>query len=94
MHALIYIFLHGQRKLFAVDVKANASALEAGVPKELFETRYVNLVHTIGGNYHTFAVAPDGRRFLILRQATPSSDEAPPSPIAVVLNWTAGIKGR
>src|SRR5207253_2684626 len=80
-----------QRTLFVVDVKAANATFEASVPKRLFETRYVNLIHGAGGNYHTYAVSADGQRILIPRPVSTDAT-APPAPITVVMNWTAAIK--
>ena len=76
-------------KLVAVEVKANGPTFEAGTPRELFDTGYVNLTH--GGRYHTYAVSPDGRRFLIPRPESIAAAETT-SPIVVVLNWADGIR--
>ncbi len=80
-----------QGKLFAVDVKVSGATLEAGVPKALFDTGYVDAGHP-SGNYHAYAVSPDGRRFVIRGRASAVAEVAPPSSITVVLNWTAGLR--
>ena len=74
-------------KLLAVDVKAKGRTFEAGSPRELFDTGYVNL--PAGGHYHPYAVSPDGERFLVPRP--PSIDVTSSPPIVVVLNWVDGI---
>jgi hypothetical protein len=33
-------------KMLAVDIKSSGSTLEAGTPKELFDSPYINLVHS------------------------------------------------
>src|SRR5262245_24887589 len=80
--------LHG--KMMAVDVKSSGSAFEATAPKELFDPVYLNLSHA--GPYHTYAVSPDGQRFLIPR--SPSTDQQTTAPIVVVLNWMEELKQR
>jgi Tol biopolymer transport system component len=76
-------------KMMAVDVKSTGSAFEAGTPKELFDSRYINVPHT--GPYHTYAVSPDGQRFLM--PIPPSSDaSAVTMPITVVVNWAESLK--
>ncbi len=65
----------------AVDVKANGAAFEAGVPHRLF---------TAPLDYG-WAVAPDGKRFLL---AVPSKQEDANTPITVVLNWPAQLQTR
>ena len=79
----------------AVDVKPSGATFEAGTPKELFDSPYVNLTHSAvgpgAGPYQAYAVSADGQRFLIPHP--PSSNTANPTmPIAVVVNWAAGLK--
>jgi len=73
---LFYLAANG--KLMAVEVKADASAFEFGVPKPLFET------HTTD----RYAVTADGQRFLI----NTTLEESTSAPITVILNWTAEAK--
>ena len=82
-------------KMMVVDVRWSGSTLEAGAPKELFDSPYINLAHTGivqgAGPYHAYAVSADGQRFLIPHP--PSSDTASQTnPIAVVMNWAGGLK--
>jgi Tol biopolymer transport system component len=51
--------------IMAAAVTATADSVEVAEPKPLFATDYLNLGHP--SNYHTFAVSPDGQRFLIPR---------------------------
>jgi hypothetical protein len=67
-------------KLMAVEVKADGSGFEPGVPKLLFESERV------GGL--SFDVSGDGQRFLI----PVTVEESSSAPITVVLNWTADLK--
>jgi len=76
--------------MLAVDVNGTASVFVAGSPKELFDSGYLNLGHT--APYLPFAVSADGQRFLIPRAEGLSTADAISSPIAVVLNWDAGLK--
>jgi hypothetical protein len=64
----------------AVDVKADGSGFEPGVPKLLFEREF--------GGLFDFAVSRDGQRFLIPVPV----EEGSSAPITVVLNWTADLK--
>jgi len=75
-------------KLMSVDVNIKGSTFEVGSPHELCDTGYINLPST--GRYHTFAVSPDGQRFLIPRPQSTAVVEASP-PIVVVLNWASGL---
>ena len=89
---LFYMTQPSGGKMMAVDVRSNGSTFEAGAPRDLFDSPYVNLPHPAGRRrYHTFAVSADGQRFLIPHP--PSSDAANLTmPIAVVENWTAAVK--
>ena len=49
----------------AAAVTATADSIEVAKPQPLFDTEYINFGHP--SNYHTFAVSPDGQRFLIPR---------------------------
>jgi len=51
--------------IMAVAVTATADSIEVAKPQPLFDTEYINFNHP--SNYHTFAVSPDGQRFLIPR---------------------------
>jgi serine/threonine protein kinase len=90
---LFYMSQPSGGKMMAVDVKSSGATFEAGTPRELFDSPYVNLNHTGtvpgAGGYHTFAVSADGQRFLIPHP--PSNDAASLTlPIVVVENWAAG----
>ena len=69
------------RKLMAVEVKANSGSFQAGVPKPLFDTRTDPSIGSRGG----YDVSPDGRRFLI----SAPGEQPSASPIHVVVNWAA-----
>jgi hypothetical protein len=69
--------------------------VESSTPTPLFDSAYDNAAvrrHT--GNWNTFAVSADGRRFLIPRPEYVSPTAAPNIPITVVLNWTAALRNK
>jgi serine/threonine protein kinase/Tol biopolymer transport system component len=74
-------------KMMAVDVRAEGSSVQPGVPHALFDSGHVAMPH---GNafYPGYAVSADGQRFLIPRR----EHSAQPLPITVVVNWTALLK--
>jgi hypothetical protein len=78
---LFYIAADG--RIMAVDVRADFSTLEPGTPRALFEAR----VPLLTGEGHHYAVTADGQRFL----ANALTQELP-SPITVVVNWSAESK--
>lgn len=75
--ALYYLAPGG--KLMEASVKKKGSAVEIGKPHELFQEPSV----TEPG----FAVAPDGKRFLI-----EEAEQSASPPITLVTNWTAYLK--
>ena len=77
-------YLSEDLRLMAVPVNT-APAFEMGVPKALFQTRTLEGVSPLRTSY---VAARDGQRFLVNTQ----SGDIAPSPITVVLNWTAGLK--
>ena len=75
-------YLSEDRKLMAVPVGAGPSF---GVPRALFQTR---VPAGVSANRMHYVPSRDGQRFLVNTQ----SGDASPSPITVVMNWTAGLK--
>ena len=67
--------------LIAVEVRAD-SVFQTGAPRTLFRLSSVRLYK----NRFPYAVTSDGQRFLV-NQMAPT-----PSPVTIVLNWTAGLK--
>ncbi len=67
-------------QLMAADVHPVADGFEVGSTQTLFEVRNVLAVGA------PFDVSPDGKRFLVLSQPSMS-----PSPMMLVLNWTADL---
>jgi len=76
-------YLSEDRKLMAVPIAARGG-FQPGLPKPLFQTHVPAGVNPYRSNY---AVVRDGSRFIVNTQA----GDAVPSPITVVLNWTAGL---
>lgn len=71
-------FISADKKMMAVEVKANGTKFEAGVPKALFAVPA----------QAQFDVSKDGR-FLI---HVPVDTAATNVPLTVVVNWQAGLK--
>ena len=64
----------------AVEV-STSPVFRAGIPKTLFQ-------FPVGPS--AWDVTGDGQKFI--RATTPEAATTAPSPITVVLNWTAGLK--
>ena len=80
-------------KVMSSIVNGAGPRFERGTPQELFDSgKVVGSVLGHQGNSHPYAVSPDGQRFLIPRLASNLQGEAPPTPITVILNWTAALK--
>ena len=76
--------------LMRVPVQPGATFV-AGTPTPLFTRRYYNglgLLERPG----TYDVAPDGQRFLVLKQGDGPDQPAAPATVVVVKNWTAELR--
>jgi len=80
-------YVSADEKLMAVPIRFSGNGVEAGTSQPLFD--FAPRAGGAGGT-PTFDYQPtaDGRRFLV---PVPLAEEAP-TPITVVLNWTAGLK--
>ena len=86
--------MNNDRKLMAVGVKTGSAAFEAGVPQPLFDMRLMPLFLMpdplpLYNLSYPYAVADNGRRFLV---ATEVSQEGPERPMTVIVNWPATLK--
>jgi len=76
-------YIGPDKRLMAVETKTDAGGVHVGTPRVLFELRVSNLP---GPPYYD--VTRDGQRFLI----NVAGEETTPTPMAVVMNWNAGLK--
>jgi len=78
-------FLAPGGKFMQDGVKAKGSAIEIGIPRQVFEARSI----APGGPFgRAYSVAPDGQHFLVnMRQEGGNA-----VPLTLVVNWTAGLK--
>jgi hypothetical protein len=76
---LFYLTLEGQLVVVPIASTDSGRSLRPGVPVPLFQTR---LGATQGIALHSYAVAPDGQRFLLDTMV-----EQQPATISVILNW-------
>jgi Tol biopolymer transport system component len=83
-HELYYLGLDG--KLMAVPVKGDRT-FEAGKPALLFETG-LTVTRPTASRDRRYDVSPDGRFLLIL------PIQSVPTPVTVVVNWTAGLEKK
>ena len=81
-------YLAPNTAMMSVPVQTNPT-FSAGNPSKLFDGPW-SVVQAAG---RTYDVAPDGQRFLMIKDA--SADRATPSvPINVVVHWTEELKAR
>ena len=80
-----FFYRDNNQGLMAVDIKADTT-VSHGTPPRLFTARW--LFANVGPSRNQFDVAPDGQRFL----GTVQPPDSPPSPIKLILNWTALLK--
>jgi Tol biopolymer transport system component len=73
------LFFLSSGRLFAVTVDTSGGTLHAGVPVQVLSTSYFN-----GEGPATYDVAPDGKRFLMIKE-DPAS-RPPNTPIVMLLN--------
>jgi len=82
------LYVAPDSKLMAVPIKLGAR-VEAGQPVALFEARMEGGGIGTVGIFHQYDVSADGQRFLV---NTLVEQGASAPPVAVVLNWTAGLR--
>jgi serine/threonine-protein kinase len=73
--------------LMSVPIEPGA-AFKAGTPQVLFKGQYATPQFA-----RQYSVSPDGRRFLLIKDATASGD-VPPPQVIVVQNWFEELKRR
>jgi hypothetical protein len=80
-------YLNGD-SVIGVDVQTEPT-FKAGKPKPLFRGAYFS------GIGHTWDLSPDGKRFLMLKEAgSGGSSAGNPRKINIVLNWFEELKQR
>jgi hypothetical protein len=77
--------------LMRVDVERGPTWV-ATAPVQLFEGRYLG--GSAGFLGRTYDVSPDGRRFLMIKDAPPTGDTSTPPQLVIVLNWQAALGAR
>ena len=70
----------------AVPIQTSGGLFTFGKPARVFDTKYA-------GNFYSYDVAPDGRRFLMMKDS-PSGGADQPRSIVVVLNWLEEVRRR
>jgi hypothetical protein len=69
-----------------VPVETSGAQFRYGKPAKVFDTTY-------SGDFYSFDVTPDGKRFLMMKQSE-AGDQNRPTSMVVVLNWLEELKQR
>lgn len=85
--------------IYGVSVNGVGGSFEHAAPKAILNMRAINVAHT-GGDYHTYAISPDGLRFLYFQfvlptAAAPAAQVATPdhqSGLMIAMNWQGALK--
>jgi serine/threonine-protein kinase len=80
------LYYRNARAVISVPVAAKEDTFTYGNPRTLFEGPYVNEVFDPDGG-PTYALSPDGRRFLMMKEQDPAEGKSGQSQIVVVLQW-------
>lgn len=82
--------------VYAVTVNGAGASFEHGAPKAILNLRVLNFPHA-GVDYHTYAVSPDGQRFLYYQFVVPAAPSQAsgldhPSGLVIATHWESGLK--
>ena len=80
-------FIDRSNTLTAVPVQTTGSVFSAGNAAKVFDTKYAMPLP-----YRAYDVSPDGRRFLMIKNAASAGETAPPASMVVVEHWTEELK--
>jgi len=84
-HELFFLDLTGT--MTAVPVKTSGD-FTAGAPKPLFKGQY----NQGSGGARNYDVAPDGKRFLMIKLVVPNTEPPPHDKLVVVFNWADEVR--
>jgi hypothetical protein len=79
-------YLDDSNALMAVPVQTSGPQFIFGKPAKVFDTKYA-------GNFYSYDVTADGRRFLMMKDSSASGGDQP-RRIVVVLNWSEEVRRR
>jgi Tol biopolymer transport system component len=85
--------------VFSVSVNAVGATFEHGAPVPVLNLMALNFLHG-GGDYHTYAISPDGQRFLYFQFVPPAAGATAqngpdhPSGLMVAVNWATALKKK
>ena len=79
-------YLDESNTLMMVPVQTSGPQFSSGRPAKVFDTKY-------SGNFYSYDVSPDGRRFLMMKES-PAGGQNEPRSMVVVLNWFEEVRRR
>jgi serine/threonine-protein kinase len=83
-------YLDANSKLMAVSIQSSDSTLNAGTPANVIDKAYYT-----GFNLGAYDVSLDSQRFVMIKEAEGTNQQAPSaSSINVVINWAQELKQR
>jgi serine/threonine protein kinase/Tol biopolymer transport system component len=86
---LYYMSGYDHGTMMAVRVESRGAALEFGAAEPLFPVDMAIVPHsTLVPNFHTYAVTPDGQRFVLPLPVSTLQSGSAAAGITVVLNWS------
>jgi Tol biopolymer transport system component len=83
--------------LFSASITVAGGVFEPGEPRQVLSFVALNIVHT-GGDYHPYAVSPDGERFLVPQYVQSTGGAGGQlgadllSGLTVAVNWVSSIE--
>jgi serine/threonine-protein kinase len=88
-------YLDSSNILTSVRVRVQGEAFVAGTPARILNTAYFPGATARGIPLRAYDPAPDGRRFLMIKESSGAGQSPAPSPaMTVVLNWNEELKTR
>jgi serine/threonine-protein kinase len=87
-------YLDGKGRLSAVSVAPTAGGFVAGTAHVVLNTAYYGGASVTGTDLRGYDVAPDGQRFLMIKDAAEPSVSGQSTNVTVVLNWIKELEAR
>ena len=82
------IFYVHDDKMMSVSIEADSNKITAGLPRQLFDLPSSRRAER---DLRTFDIAPDGKRFVLMRSGSPGVGRR---QINVILNWPADLQAK
>jgi hypothetical protein len=88
-------YLDGAGLLTAVPLQIAGSTLKPGLPTTLSRTLYFAGMSALGvAALRGYDMAPDGQRFLMIKESTPTEQQGGPATLVVRLNLAEVLNAR